>query len=160
MSNSAQHKLSRIRKPRVHITYDLELGNATEKKEIPFVVGVLADLFGKTEPHGQFKDRKFILIDKGSFDLIMSKISPSVEIDVANKVKDPEGEKKNFKYTFLRMDDFKPDQLVMRDETLNRILLKKKNLLDLARKLDSNQKLQDLLLKISKDPEALKKLVS
>jgi type VI secretion system protein ImpB len=160
MSNSAQHKLSRIRKPRVHITYDLELGNATEKKEIPFVVGILADLFGKTLPANPLKDRKFTQIDKGSFNLIMSKIGPSIEIDVPNKVKDTEGEKKNFKYSFQNISDFNPDQLVKNDESLNKILTKKKNLMDLARKLDSNEKLQELLLKLAKDPESLKKLAA
>ena len=89
MPESIQHKLDRVRPPRVHITYDVEIGDAIEMKEIPFVVGVLADLSGKPdEPLPKMKDRKFIEIDRDNFDQVLEGMSPRLAYRVDNKLTD------------------------------------------------------------------------
>src|SRR6516164_2173184 len=84
---STQHKLDRVRPPRVHITYDVELGDAIENKELPFVMGVLADLSGKPdEPLPRVRDRKFVEIDRDSFDEVMKGMKPRLAFQVENKL--------------------------------------------------------------------------
>lgn len=158
-SESTQHKISRIRKPRVQITYDLEIGDAREKKELPLVVGVLADLQGHSTPNYQLKDRKFVEIEKANFDLVMSKISPALTLAVANKLKGTEGEKREFNLKFETIDDFSPGNLVKNVECLNDLLQKRKSLLDLISKIDTNDKLHSLLLEAAKDSNKAKSLI-
>ncbi|WGL60325.1 type VI secretion system contractile sheath small subunit [Pigmentibacter sp. JX0631] len=158
-SESTQHKISRIRKPRVQITYDLEIGDAREKKELPLVVGVIADLQGHSTPSNALKERKFVDIEKANFDLVMSKISPALNISVANKIKGTEGEKREFNLKFESIDDFKPGNLVKNVECLNELLDKRKSLLDLISKVDTNDKLHLLLLEAAKDSNKAKTLI-
>lgn len=158
-NDSTQHKIGRIRRPRVHITYDLEIGNAREKKELPLVVGILADLFGQQAPAAALKERKFVEIDKGSFNLIMSKIKPNIKISVPNKLKGVEAEKINLELNFNEIDDFKPGNLVLLNEPLKSILQRRKDLLDVMAKIDSNDKLHTQLLEMSKDAGKVKALI-
>lgn len=158
-NDSTQHKIGRIRRPRVHITYDLEIGNAQEKKELPLVVGVLADLFGQQAPAAILKDRKFVEIDKGTFNVIMSKIAPKLNIAVPNKLKGVEGEKIELELNFNEINDFKPGNLVTINEPLKSILQRRKDLLDLMAKIDSNDKLHAQLLELSKDAGKIKALI-
>ena len=83
---STQHKLDRVRPPRVHITYDVEVGGAIELKELPFVVGVLGDFSGKPEqPLGRLRDRKFVEIDRDNFDQVLAGMKPRLAYRVDNK---------------------------------------------------------------------------
>ncbi|MDR0630525.1 MAG: type VI secretion system contractile sheath small subunit [Holosporales bacterium] len=111
MPESRQHTLDRVRKPRVHITYDVEIGNAIEKKELPFVVGVMADLSGNPEvPLPIIKNRKFVEIDRDNFADIMAVINPRLIIRVANKLSD-ETPEMSVELRFERMEDFEPQNL-------------------------------------------------
>src|SRR6476660_8776038 len=82
---STQHKLDRVRRPRVHLTYDVEVGGAIQVKELPFVMGVLADLSGKPlEALPKMKDRKFVEIDRDNFNKVMAAIKPRLAFQVDN----------------------------------------------------------------------------
>jgi type VI secretion system protein ImpB len=88
MSESTQHKLDRVRPPRVQITYDVEIGDAVEMKELPFVMGVMADLSGMpAEELPKIKDRKFVEIDNDNINEIMSSIKPRLALRVDNKLR-------------------------------------------------------------------------
>src|ERR1700687_3614630 len=84
---SIQHKLDRVRPPRVHITYDVEIGDAIELKELPFVLGVMADLSGKPdEPLPRLRDRKFVQIDRDNFNDVMRGMKPRLTFQADNKL--------------------------------------------------------------------------
>src|SRR3954449_10413267 len=101
---STQHKLDRVRKPRVHLTYDVEIGDAIELRELPFVAGVLADLSGKPEePLPKLKDRKFVEIDRDNFDKILAGMKPRLAFQVDNRLQD-DGTKMNVELKFSSMD--------------------------------------------------------
>src|SRR5580704_6603164 len=103
-----QKKLSRVRPPRVHITYDVEIGDAIEKREIPFVVGVMADLSGKPEnPLPEVKDRKFVEIDRDNFNQVMAKIEPRLAFKVDNRIANDDT-KLGVELRFRSLDDFEP----------------------------------------------------
>src|SRR5690242_1501940 len=105
-SESTQHKLDRIRKPRVHVTYDVEVGGAIQLRELPFVVGVLADLSGKPEePLPKLKDRKFIDIDRDNFNKVLAGMKPRLAFQVDNTLQG-DGSKMNVELRFNSMVDF------------------------------------------------------
>src|SRR5690349_2569263 len=109
---STQHKLDRVRPPRVHITYDVETGDAIEMKELPFVVGVLADLSGKPdEPLPRLRDRKFVDIDRDNFNDVMTGMKPRIAFKVDNKLTDDDS-KMAVELRFNNIDDFEPEQVV------------------------------------------------
>ncbi|MBY0430454.1 MAG: type VI secretion system contractile sheath small subunit, partial [Rhodospirillales bacterium] len=87
MAESTQHKLMRVRPPRVRITYDVEIGNAIEKKELPYIIGVLADLSGNpAEPPPPLKDRKFVEIDRDNFNEVLASTEPRLALRVPNRL--------------------------------------------------------------------------
>src|SRR5215467_535103 len=107
---SLQHKLDRVRSPRVHITYDVEIGNAIELKELPFVVGVLGDFTGNpAEPLPKLKERKFVEVNPDNFDSVLEGMKPHLSYSVENKLSDDPGAP-NLKIDlkFKKMDDFEP----------------------------------------------------
>lgn len=110
MADSIQHKIGRNRPPRVQITYDVEIGDAMEVKELPFVVGMMADLAGQT-PQPKLKERKFVQIDGENFDEVLSSYSPSLSFTVPNQL-DNEGEHVPVELKFERMGDFEPMAIV------------------------------------------------
>ncbi len=155
---SVQQKLSRVRPPRVHITYDVEIGGAIELKELPFVVGVLGDYSGKPEePLPKMKDRKFIEIDRDNFDQVLSGMKPRLAYRVDNKLTD-DGSKMNVELRFNSMQDFEPDQLVQQVEPLRKMVEARKRLSDLLSKMDGNDKLEELLGEVMKDSGAQQQL--
>src|SRR5271170_5416806 len=106
--SSLQKKLSRVRPPRVHITYDVETGGAMEKKELPFVVGVLADLSGQpSAPLRPLKERKAVFIDRDNFNEVLARATPRVAMRVDNRLTD-ENTKLAVELKFKHMDDFEP----------------------------------------------------
>src|SRR5581483_11934222 len=108
-SESTQHKLDRIRKPRVHLTYDVQIGDAIELKELPFVVGVLADLSGKPEePLPKLKDRQFVEIDRDNFNKVLAGMKPRLAYQADNTLQG-DGSKINVELKFSSMDDFSPE---------------------------------------------------
>lgn len=145
---STQHKLGRVRPPRVHITYDVEIGGAIELKELPFVVGVLGDFSGKPdEPLPRLKDRKFVEIDRDNFNQVLGGMKPRLAYRVDNKLTD-DGSKMNVELRFNKIEDFEPDQLVQQVEPLRRLVEARKKLSDLLSKMDGNDKLEELLQEI------------
>src|SRR5579862_8020171 len=108
MPESLQHKLDRVRPPRVQITYDVELGGAIQKKELPFVMGILADLYGKpTEAPPPLKERKFVEIDRDNFNDVLASVSPRLALQVENKLSSSGGQT-SVELKFQHIDDFGP----------------------------------------------------
>ena len=158
MAESTQHKLDRIRPPRVQITYDVEIGGAIEKKEIPFVVGVMADLSGMPEaPLPKLKDRKFVEIDRDNFSDVMASINPHLVFRVANKVAN-DGSAMGVELRFKTVDDFGPLSLIDQVPALKKMFEVRSKLNDLVSKLDGNDALDEKLQELLKQPDALKQL--
>jgi type VI secretion system protein ImpB len=154
---SVQKKLGRVRPPRVHITYDVETGGAIEKREIPFVVGVLADLSGQpSKPLPRLKDRKFTEIDRDNFDQVMAKQEPRLAFKVENKLTD-EGGKMGVELKFSKLADFQPDNVARQVEPLNKLLDLRTKLSNLRSSLYGNDKLEELLQKAITETEAVRK---
>lgn len=155
---SMQHKLDRVRKPRVHLTYDVEVGGAIQLKELPFVVGVLADLSGKPdEPLPKLKERSFVEIDRDNFNQVLARIKPRLAFQVDNLLQD-DGTKMNVELRFADMDDFEPEQVVRRVEPLHRLLEARNRLDALLSKMDGNDRLEELLQEVVNNTEQLKTL--
>jgi type VI secretion system protein ImpB len=158
MAESRQHTLDRVRKPRVHITYDVEIGDAIETRELPFVVGVMADLSGHPEvPLPKIKDRKFVEMDRDNFTEVMSVIHPRLVIRIANRLDDSTPEM-SVELLFKDMEDFEPHRLAKNIPSLNRLFEKRNNLKNLISKMDGNDKLEALLTQIMKNNDNLQKL--
>jgi type VI secretion system protein ImpB len=158
MAESTQHKLDRVRPPRVQITYDVEVGDASQKKELPFIVGVLADLSGQpAQPLPKVKDRKFVEIDGDNFNDVLASIGPRSVFRVNNKLAN-DGSKINVELKFTHMDDFNPTNIVKQVEPLRKLLEARQRLNDLLGKLDGNDKLDELLQDVVANSDGLKEL--
>lgn len=155
---SLQHKLDRVRAPRVHITYDVEIGGAIEMKELPFVIGVLGDFSGKPEqPLPKLKDRKFVEVDRDNFNQVMSGMKPRAAFSVENKLTDDDS-KMNVELNFRGMDDFSPDQVVQQVKPLKKLIEARRKLSDLFSKMDGNDRLGELLQEIVENTDKQKEL--
>lgn len=158
MAESTQHKLDRVRPPRVQITYDVEVGDATQKKELPFIVGVLADLAGQpAQALPKIKDRKFVEIDRDNFNDVLASIGPRAALRVDNKLAN-DGSKINVELKFSHIDDFNPTNVVKQVEPLRKLLEARQRLTDLLGKLDGNDKLDELLQEVVSNSDGLKEL--
>jgi len=157
-SESTQHKLDRIRSPRVHITYDVEIGGAIQLKELPFVVGVLADLSGKPdEPLPRLKDRDFVEIDRDNFNKVLAAMKPRLAFQVDNTLQN-DGSKMNIELRFGDIADFEPEQVVKQIDPLRKLLEARERLANLKNKMDGNDKLEQLLQDVVTNTDALKRL--
>lgn len=155
---SLQHKLDRVRPPRVHITYDVEIGGAIELKELPFVVGVLGDFSGKPEePLPRVRDRKFVEIDRDNFNQVLAGMKPRVALRVDNKLNNDES-KMRVELRFNSIEDFEPDSLVQQVDPLRKLVEARKRLSDLLSKMDGNDKLEELLSEVIANSGAQKQL--
>ena len=158
MAESLQHTLDRVRSPRVQITYDVEIGDAIEMKEIPFVVGVLADLSGKPdEPLPKVKDRKFVEIDRDNFNQVLEGMKPRLAYRVDNKLTD-EDSKMAVELRFKSLDDFHPERVAEQVTPVRKLVEARKRLSDLLTKLDGNDKLDELLQDVLNSTESIEKL--
>ena len=154
MAESTQKKLSRIRPPRVQITYDLETGGAIEMKELPLVVGILADLAGQPEnPLPPVKARKFVDIDRDNFNDVLSSIGPRLQISTANRLRE-DGGSLPLELRFRKLDDFRPEAVVQQVEPLKELFLARQRLNDLLAKLDGNDDLDALLQDVATNTES------
>lgn len=155
---SIQHKIDRIRPPRVQITYDVETGGAIEMKELPFVVGVLGDFVGKPEESlPAIKNRKFVEIDRDNFDQVLSGMKPRLAYNVENRLQD-DGSKVGIELKFNKMEDFEPDSVVQQVEPLRKLVEARQKLSDLLSKMDGNEKLENILNDVLADASKQKEL--
>ena len=161
MSESTQQVLSRVRPPRVQITYDVEIGGAIEKKQLPFIVGILADLSGQpSEPLPKVKYRKFVEIDRDNFDGVLEAAAPRLALRVPNKLKPDANEMLNVELKFKSMDDFGPVAVVQQIEPLRKLFEARNRLRDLLTKLDGNDELDAILRDVVASTEEQAKLRS
>lgn len=155
---SLQHKLDRVRPPRVQITYDVEVGGAIELKELPFILGVMGDFVGKPEePLPALKNRKFVEIDPDNFNQVLAGMKPRVAFTVDNKLQE-DGSKVGVDLTFTNIEDFEPDQIVQNVEPLRKLVEARQKLSDLRSKMDGNEKLENLLESVISDAAKQKEL--
>lgn len=153
MSESIHNKLKRVRKPRVHITYDVETNGAEVKKELPFVVGVMGDYSGDNQDAKKaLKERKFVQIDRDNFNEAMAKINPKLELQVENTLAD-DGTKMAVNLDFKNMDSFSPEAIVDQVEPLKQLLEARNKLRDLLSKADRSEELEKVLEEILKSTE-------
>lgn len=153
MAESTQHKLDRVRPPRVQITYDVEIGDAIQMKELPFVVGIMADLSGHPkEALPKMKERKFTEIDRDNFNDIMASIGPRVALRVDNKLTNDDTQM-NVELNFNHIDDFNPINVVKQVEPLNTLFEARSRLRDLLTKLDGNDDLDEMLRDVLENTE-------
>jgi type VI secretion system protein ImpB len=151
--------LSRVRPPRVQTTYDVEIGGAIEKKELPFIVGIMADLSGKPAVAlPKVKDRKFVEIDRDNFNDVLASAKPRLALRVANRLKPGAEEQLNVELSFRHADDFAPVAVVKQVPALNRLFEARQRLRDLLTKLDGNDELDALLREVLESTEAQGKL--
>ncbi len=156
---SIQKRLSKVRPPRVQLTYDVELGDAIEKKELPFVVGVVADLAGKTEKElPKLKERNFVSIDRDNIDDVMKGLAPRAAFRVPNKLDEARGGSLAVDLSFNSMEDFSPEAVVSQVEPLRQLLEARSKLADLRNKLAGNDKLEDMLAEVLSNTETLQRL--
>ena len=158
MAESTQHKLDRIRPPRVQITYDVEIGDAIEMKELPFVAGILADLSGKPEEAlPKIKDRKFVEIDRDNINEVMESINPRLVFQVENKLTN-DGSKLNLELKFSNVDDFDPVNVLKQIAPLKKLYDARQRLSDLMTKLDGNDDLDKLIQDVVASTESMEEL--
>jgi type VI secretion system protein ImpB len=154
VSESTQKKLTRIRPPRVQISYDVETGGAIEKKELPLVVGIMADLAGKPDgPSLPIKNRKFVEIDRDNFNDVMASIAPRLAFQVDNQLQDDDT-KMNVELRFKKLDDLRPEAVVQQVDTLRKLFEARQRLNDLLAKLDGNDDLDVLLQDIATNTDS------
>ncbi len=157
---STQHKLDRVRPPRVHVTYDVEVGEAIELKELPFVMGVLGDFSGQPEtPLPKLKDRKFVEVTPDNFDSVLEGMKPHLAFSVENKLsEDPDAGQIKVDLHFKSLEDFEPEHLARQVKPLKEMLDLRTRLSDLRGSLQGNDKLEELLLDAVGNTEKLEKL--
>ncbi|TFW13907.1 type VI secretion system contractile sheath small subunit [Duganella callida] len=157
-SDSIQKRLNKVRAPRVQMTYDVEIGDAMENKELPFVVGVVGDFGGNPDADKKrLKDRKFVSIDSDNFDEVMSGVEPVARFQVPNHLGDKDTSF-NVELHFRGMDDFRPESVVRQVEPLARLLEARSKLADLRNKLAGNDKLEDILSDVLNNTDKLASL--
>lgn len=155
---STQHKLDRVRAPRVQLTYDVEVGDAIEKKELPFVAGVIGDFTGQpAEPLARMKDRKFVNIDKDNFDDVLKGMKPRVQMQVDNRLKD-DGSKVGVELNFSSLQDFSPERVANQIEPLRKLLEARQKLADLRNKMAGNDKFEELLNEVLQNTDQITRL--
>ena len=155
MSDSIHDKLKRVRKPRVHITYDVETNGAVQEKEIPFVMGVMGDYSGdNTENKKALKDRKFSQIDRDNFNEVMHNVAPQVNLKVENTL-EADGSEMSVSLDFKNMEDFEPQNIVEKVDPLKKLMETRNKLRDLLTKADRSEELENLLEDVLSSTDAL-----
>jgi type VI secretion system protein ImpB len=144
-NESVQRRLQKVRPPRVQMTYDVEIGDAIENKELPFVMGVVGDFGGASEiEQKRLKERQFVGIERDNFDEVMKGLAPRAAYRVTNEI-DAQGGQLEVDLTFKSMADFRPESVVAQVEPLRKLLEARIKLADLRNKMAGNDKLEDLL---------------
>lgn len=144
-AESVQKRLQRVRPPRVQMSYDVEVGGASAKKELPFVMGVVGDFGGKSEVEKKrLKERNFVDINQDNFDAVMKGVEPRAAYQVPNTLSG-DGSRFAVDLKFRAMGDFRPEAVAAQVEPLRKLLEARNKLADLRNKLSGNDKLEDIL---------------
>ena len=152
---SVQKRLQKVRPPRVQMTYEVEIGDAKENKELPFVVGVIGDFGGNPAvAKTALKDRNFVKIDNDSFDEVLKGVAPVATFRVPNHLSE-EGGSFGVQLQFESMEDFRPESVVRQVAPLAALLDARTKLADLRNKLAGNDKLEDILSEVLSNTEKL-----
>jgi type VI secretion system protein ImpB len=152
---SLQKKVGRVRPPRVQITYDVQVGDAIEKRDLPFVVGVLADLSGVPEkPLPPIAKRKFVNVDRDNLNDVMQKVGPRLAFKVPNRLSEDDT-RLNVELKFENMDDFQPARVAQQITPLRKLLELRNSLANLRSSLIGNEKLDNLLQEVIQNQELL-----
>ena len=158
MAESIHEKLKRVRKPRVHITYEVETEGAEILRELPFVVGIMGDFSGDpTQPLKPLSERKFIQIDRDNFNEVMARMTPGLNIRVDNKLAD-DGSQMAVSLKFNAIEDFEPARVAEQVPALKALLETRNKLRDLMSKVDRSEQLESLLEQILTNENELKSL--
>lgn len=158
MSDSIHDKLKRVRKPRVHITYEVETNGAVQEKELPFVMGVMGDYSGDNADNKKaLKDRKFSQIDRDNFNEVMNNVAPQVDMKVENTL-EGDGSEFSVNLDFKNMDDFEPQNVVEKVEPLKKLMETRNKLRDLLTKADRSDELEKILEQVLSNTDALASL--
>lgn len=158
MADSIHDKLKRVRKPRVHITYDVESNGAVQEKELPFVMGVMGDYSGdNSENKKALKDRKFSQIDRDNFNEVMNNIAPQLDMKVDNTL-ESDGSEMSVNLDFKNMEDFEPQNIVDKVDPLKKLMETRNKLRDLLTKADRSEELENLLEEVLSSTDALASL--
>lgn len=157
---STQHKIDRVRPPRVQITYDVEIGDAIELKELPFVMGVLGDFTGQpVEPLPRLRDRKFVEVNPDNFDQVLEGMKPHLAFSVENKLsEDSDAGQLKVDLKFASLDDFNPENVAKQVKPLKELLDLRTRLSDLRGTLQTNEKLEEALMDAIKDTGKMDRL--
>jgi len=154
---SIHDKLNRVRKPRVHITYDLESNGESVKRELPFVMGVMGDYSGDNTNQKAFKDRNFLQVDRDNINEIMSNINPQLNMKVENTLQG-DGTEMSVNLSLNHIEDFEPHRVVEQVEPLRKLLEARNKLRDLLSKADRSEELEKVLEDILSNTDALNSL--
>jgi type VI secretion system protein ImpB len=155
--SSINNKLERVRKPRVHIKYEVETEDSVVSKELPFVVGVLGDFSGdSTEPQKPLRERKFVQIDRDNFDEVMQRMTPGAKFSVANTIQNDNSELA-VDLKFSSIEDFEPAKVAEQIPAVKNLLDTRNKLRDLLTKVDRSEDLESLLEKVLQNSEELQK---
>ena len=158
MSSSIHDKLNRVRKPRVHITYDVETEGAQIQRELPFVVGIMGDFSGDpTTALKPLADRKFTQIDRDNFNDVMARLTPGLNLKVDNTLQD-DGSQMAVDLKFRSMEDFEPGAIVNQVPALKKLMDTRNQLRDLMTKVDRSDQLEKVLERVLQSTDDLKKM--
>ena len=158
MAESIHEKLRRVRRPRVHITYEVETEGAEILRELPFVVGIMGDFSGDpTQPLRPLNERKFIQIDRDNFNEVMARMTPGLNLRVDNKLAD-DGSQIAVSLKFNSIEDFEPARVAEQVPALKALLETRDKLRDLMSKVDRSEQLESLLEQILTNESELKSL--
>jgi type VI secretion system protein ImpB len=161
MAKGTQEKLGRVRPPRIQISYEVDLGNGIEMKELPFLMGVLGDFSGNpTEPLPRVKDRAFVEVTPDNFDDVLSSMKPHLNLSVANKLGDDPNGKLGVSIDFRSMDDFSPAAVAKQVPALKQLLELREELSNLRANLQTNDRLNDVLQQTLGSDDKMKALRS
>ncbi|MBZ8142378.1 type VI secretion system contractile sheath small subunit [Rubrivivax gelatinosus] len=156
---SVQARLEKVRPPRVRLSYDVQVGDAIERKELPFVVGVIGDFSGagsggNDAARSRLKERKFVQVDLDNFDDVLHGVAPTARFRVPNRLA-PGGGEFAVELGFQRLEDFRPEAVVQQVEPLRQLLAARTRLSDLRNKMAGNDRLEDLLAELLRDRSAM-----
>jgi len=158
MSASIHEKLSRVRKPRVHIKYEVETEGAQIERELPFVMGIMGEFSGDpTKPLTSLTERKFVQIDRDNFNDVMARIGPGLNLKVDNTLA-ADGSQMAVELKFNSIEDFEPGRIVEQVPALRQLMETRNKLRDLMSKVDRSEELESLLEQVLRNENDLKSL--